>query len=204
MQITRWDDLDPQAQKDEYEKQMLAWQFRDLKKQWATNYVRLARAMAGAFGEEEVLDILEKTWWDLEFEGGKTWRAEAEQDPAGTLEAQYHVQHDGAQSLTTGPQDVEFVDGRYELIHYFCYLKDVFFNLNERKIGISWCMGDAAAVRGLHPNAVLDFPTSQLRGDPFCYHVRQFKPNVDPTADEWSKEKSERMGWRSIKRLEEA
>lgn len=204
MEIIRWDERDPESQKAEYEKQMLAWRFRDAKAQWARNYARMARALADAFGEEEVLDLLEQTWWDLEYEGGLTWREESLRAPAETLEAQYHVQHDGAQSLTTGPQDVRFIDERYELVHYFCYLKDVFMDLDARKIGISWCMGDAAAVRGLHPNLVLDFVNSQLRGDPFCYHVRHFVENPDPSLDHWSKEQSERIGWRSIKKLEEA
>lgn len=203
MEIIRWDQRDLATQKSEYDKQLLAWRFREAKGQWARNYARLARAMADTFGEEEVLDLLEQTWWDLEFEGGSTWREESLKAPVETLELAYHLQHDGSQSLTTGPQDVRFIEERWELIHYFCYLKEVFMSLNERKIGISWCMGDAAAVRGLHPNLVLDFVNSQLRGDPFCYHVRRFVENPDPSWDHWSRELSEKIGWRSIKKLEE-
>lgn len=57
MEVTPWRDLDLETQKDEYDKQKLAWKYRDTKKQWARNYVRMARALADEFGEEEVLDI---------------------------------------------------------------------------------------------------------------------------------------------------
>jgi len=55
MEIRPWYELDFATQKEEYEKQRLAWRYRDLKKQWARNYVKLARALADKFGEEEVL-----------------------------------------------------------------------------------------------------------------------------------------------------
>lgn len=203
MNIKPWNKLDLKTQKEEYEKQMLAWKFRDKKKQWANNYVSLARALADEFGEDEVLDILEKAWWDLEFEGGKTWRKDFEKDPVAALKFQYEANHHGLQSLTTSPQDVTFKNKCYVLIHYFCHLKEVFLDRNERKIGISWCMGDAAAVRGLHPRAVLDFRNAQIRGDCFCYHIRKIVNRPPgPGADKWSKDKSEKIGWRSIKRLE--
>jgi len=205
VQVTPWRDLDLETQKEEYEKQKLAWKYRDTKKQWARNYVRMARALADEFGEEEVLDILEKAWWDLEYEGGSTWRSLFEQDPAAALEEVYHFAHDLDQSLTISPQDVSYEPGRYELIHYHCHLKEVFMEEDERRIGISWCMGDAAGVRGLHPRAMLDFRNSQIRGDSFCYHVRAILDEApdDPDADLWTREKSEQIGWRSIKRLEE-
>jgi hypothetical protein len=205
MDVTAWRDLDLATQKDEYEKQALAWRYRDLKKQWARNYVRLARALADEFGEEEVLDTLEQAFWNLEYEGGMTWRAEADADPVAALRAQYEMQHEGVQSLTISPQDVSFDSSRYELIHYHCHLKEVFMELGERRIGLSWCMCDAAAVRGFHARAVLDFRNSQIRGDSFCYHVREIvdDPPTDPDADKWTREKSEQIGWRSAKRLEE-
>lgn len=203
MDITPWRDLDRETQQEEYDKQRLAWQFRDLKKQWARNYVRLARALADEFGEEEVLDILEKAWWDLEFEGGRTWRGLSDEDPVAALEELYNFAHHGDQSLTISPQDVSFEGNRYELIHYHCHLKEVFLEEDARRIGISWCMADAAGVRGFHPNAMLDFRNSQIRGDSFCYHVREIVDSAAPDADEWTREKSEQMGWRSIKRLEE-
>jgi len=205
VEVTPWRDLDLETQKEEYEKQKLAWKYRDTKKQWARNYVRLARALADEFGEEEVLDILEKAWWDLEYEGGSTWRALFDKDPEAALEEVYHFAHDLDQSLTISPQDVSLTPGRYELIHYHCHLKEVFMEEDERRIGISWCMGDAAGVRGLHPRAILDFRNSQIRGDSFCYHVRAIldEPPSDPDADQWTREKSEQIGWRSIKRLEE-
>ena len=204
MDIPAWRDLDLATQRDEYETQRLAWLYRELKKQWATNYVRLVRALADEFGEEEVLDILEKTWWDLEYEGGRTWRAEADRDPIAALQAQYQMQHQDAQSLTISPQDVSFAAGEYELVHFHCHLKEVFMEEDERKIGISWCMADAAAVRGFHSRAVLDFRNSQIRGDSFCYHIRSILDEEPPAeADRWTREKSEQIGWRSIKRLEE-
>ena len=203
VEIRPWRELDLQTQREEYEKQRLAWRHRNLKKQWASNYVKLARALADEFGEEEVLDALEEAFWNLEFEGGKTWRAEAEEDPVAALRAQYEAQHEAAQSLTISPQDVSFDGKRYELIHYHCHLKEVFLEPDERKIGISWCMADAAAVRGFHPRAAFDFRNSQLRGDCFCYQVREIVDSpADPSEEQWSKDKSEQIGWRSVERLE--
>lgn len=203
MKAKTWNELDAVTQKEEYEKQMLAWKFREKKKEWANNYISLARALANEFGEETVLDILEQTWWNLEFEGGKTWREESEKDPVAALKALYQANHHGLQSLTISPQDAVFEGRCYGLIHYFCHLKEVFLNRNERKIGISWCMADAAAVRGFHPHAVLDFRNSQIRGESFCYHIRKIVDHADPGEDQWSKDKSEQIGWRSIQRLEE-
>ena len=60
----KWDEFDLKTQKEEYENQRFAWQVRTLKKKWAENYIRLARALADEFGEEEVLDILEEIWFD--------------------------------------------------------------------------------------------------------------------------------------------
>lgn len=203
MQITSWDERDLQRQKDDYAKQALAWRYRELLKQWAIIYTRLARAMANAFGEEEVLDTLEKVWWDLEYEAGKTWREDFEQSPRAALQMMFDRFHDGLQSLTSSPMAASIEGNRWELINFYCYHKEVAMELDERKIGISWCMADAAATRGWCSKIVLRCPNSQLRGDPFCYHIREIVEHVDSQEDQWSKEKSEKMGWRSIKKLEE-
>jgi hypothetical protein len=76
--------------------------------------------------------------------------------------------------------------------------------MDARKIIIGQCMGDCAAVRGWSPNLVMRFPNAQLRGDPYCYQIREVVQDADPEEDEWSVEKSEKYGWRSVKELEEA
>jgi hypothetical protein len=203
-QVIPWEEMDLETQRDEYERQALAWEYRELMKDWARNYTRLARALADSFGEEEVLDILEKSWWDLEYTAGSTWREDFEEDPYAAFDMLRDYMHDGPQSLTSGAVDLQREKGHWELLHQYCYHKEVALEMDERKIGISWCMADAAAVRGWSPRAVLDFANSQLRGDHYCYHIRRIVEDADPELDHWSRDKSEKIGWRSIKKLEEA
>jgi hypothetical protein len=72
MKITPWHDRSPAEQKQEFENQALVLQIREQLMQWARTYTRMAHALVEEFGEEEVLDNLEQTWWNLQFEGGLT------------------------------------------------------------------------------------------------------------------------------------
>lgn len=202
-QIQRWDELSLEEQKEEYAKQALMYEFRLACQQWLRNYIRLARAMADAFGEEEVLDILERTWWDLQFEGGRTWRAEFDRDPSAALDAMYHRWHDGCQGLTMGVYDVEKEGDRWDILIAWCKQREVALELGERKILISQCMSDLAAVCGWGSQVVMDFPNALLRGDPYCHQIRWVAQDADPSLDHWSREVSEKFGWRSVQRVEE-
>jgi len=203
MEITAWHDKDVQTQKEEYEKQALAWEFRETCKVWLRNYTHMAKALVESFGEEEVLDILEKVWWDLHYEGGKTWREDFEKDLLGAFKETFVRWHCSAPSMTRGVQDVELQGGHWELLHLYCKQKEVALEMDSRKIGIGQCMGDFASTRGWSPNIVMRFPNAQLRGDSYCYQIRDIVEDADPSEDEWSKEKSEKYGWRSIKKLEQ-
>jgi len=201
--IVAWHDRDVLTQKDEYEKQALAWEFRELCKSWLRNYVHMARSLIASFGEEEVLDILEKVWWDLHYEGGRTWREDFEKDVRGAFQETYCRWHCGAPSLTRGVMDVKMEGDCWELLHLYCKQKEVALEMDARKIIIGQCMGDFASTRGWSPRIVMQFPNAQLRGDSFCFQIREIVDEADPSEDEWSREKSEKYGWRSIKKLEE-
>jgi hypothetical protein len=202
--IRPWHDKDLPTQNDEYEKQALAWQFRELCKDWLRNYVHMAKGLIRRFGEEEVLDILEQVWWDLHYEGGATWREDFEKDIRGAFRETYCRWHCGAPSLTRGVQDVKMEDDRWELLHLYCKQMEVALEMDARKIIIGQCMGDIASTRGWSPRITTQFPNAQLRGDSFCYQIREIVDEADPSEDEWSEDRSEKYGWRSIKKLEEA
>jgi hypothetical protein len=201
--IRSWDEMDLVSQKDEFAKQALAYEFVQWLKQWLRNYVRMARALADAFDEDPVLDILEQTWWELQYEAGRTWRAEFDADPEAAFEAMYHRWHEGAQGLTGGVQDVTLEGTRWEILVPYCKHREVALEMGERKILISQCMSDMAAVRGWCPRVIMRFPNALLRGDPYCYQIRELVDQADPSLDHWTKELSEKCGWRSIARLED-
>lgn len=206
MKITPWHDRSPAEQKQEFENQALVLQIREQLMQWARTYTRLAHALVEEFSEEEVLDSLEQTWWNLQFEGGLTFREEFEKDPRAGLENMYTLWHSSPTQGVTGiVMDVDFQDDRWEILAFRCYHQQVALELEAiggRKIGISWCMGDMAAPRGWCSKVVMRFPNMQLRGDPFCWQIRQVVENADSRLDCWSRELSEKCGWRSIKKLE--
>jgi len=203
MEIPAWHDKDLATRREEYEKQALAWQFRELGKEWMRTYTGLARALADAFGEDDVLDILEKEWWDQQYEIGLLWREEFDRDPQAAFEAMFHRWHDGPQSPTSGAYDVALDGNRWHLLMLYCWHRDVALEMNERKIGMTFCMSDMAAVRGWCPRIEMFQENHQFRGDCYCYQVRELVERSDPRLDTWSRELSERYGWRSIKPLEE-
>jgi len=207
MKTTPWQDRSPAEQKQEFENQALVLQIREQLMQWARTYTRLAHALVEEFGEEEVLDTLEQTWWNLQFEGGLTFREDFEKDPRAGLEEMYSLWHTGPTQDVTGiVMDVDFQVDRWEILAFRCYHQQVALDLEAiggRKIGISWCMSDMAAPRGWCSKVVMRFPNMQLRGDPFCRQIRQLEEDADSYLDRWSRELSEQYGWRSIKNLEE-
>jgi hypothetical protein len=196
--------IDLQAQKEELEKQPLIEEYVQLATQREIVYARVVRALADAFGEEEVLDLVEKAAWDLGVEAGKSWRPKFEQDPVAAL-------HEKAHSWFDDPLffarlcccDLRRLEGkRWDLAAVKCY-REVFRRINEPKIGLTRCITDIAAVRGWWPYLIMRQPRHMLRGDNYCYQIREI---VDDPSLQWdySKETSERVGWRSIKKLEEA
>jgi len=191
------------SQKEEFEKQVLIEEFLSLAKEWEITYCHLIRALADAFGEEEVLDIVERTWWDQAYEVGQTWREKFDEAPQAALAEKAHSWHDDAVWARICCCDVPVLEeNRWELVAVKCY-REVFREMNEPKIGISWCMTDFAAVRGWSPKIVMHQPNNMLRGDNYCYQIRDIVDDADSKLDDWSKEKSEMFGWRSIKKLEE-
>jgi len=203
--LQTWEDRSLDEQRAEYDKQALAWEAREGAKDWLRVYTRMTRALIEEFEEEVVLDTFEKVWWDLQYEGGKTFREDFDSDLPGMFQSMFARWHlTGAQSLTSGVYDVELEDERWHLLMLYCKQKEVALEMDARKIIIGQCMGDCAAVRGWSPHLVMRFPNAQLRGNPYCYQIREIVADADPDEDHWSVEKSRRYGWRSIKELEEA
>lgn len=192
---------DLEAQKEEFEKHLLVQEFLSLANEWQETYCHLIRALADAFGEEEVLDTVERVWWDMAYEVGLSWREKFEKDPQAAMREKASSWHDGALWARICCCDVPVLeDDRWELRSVKCY-REIFNKLGEPKIGISWCMTDFAAVRGWSPNMVMRQPKQLLRGDNYCHQIRYFSD--DPTEQwDYSRELSERVGWRSVKKLE--
>jgi hypothetical protein len=166
-----WQQLDIQTQKEEYEKQALVQKQMGIMREWAKVYAELARALADTFGEDEVLDILEQVWWQMQYEAGKTWREEFDQDPEAAfvaMEKRWRHQDNAVGSYFGTIFHPTHDEKRWDLVTYGCY-HDIFRELGERKIGISWCMSDLAAVRGWSPKVVMDFPHVILRGASYCH-----------------------------------
>jgi len=196
--------MDLQAQKKEFEKQPLIEKYVSLAEKREIVYARLVRAMADAFGEEEVLDIVEKTGWDFGYQAGKTWREKFDKDPQAALHEKAHSWHDDPLFFSRlCACDVRLLEGnRWELVAVKCY-REVFRRINEPRIGLTRCITDFAAVRGWSPTVIMRQPNHMLRGDNYCYQIREIVG--DPSLQwDYSRETSEKVGWRSIKKLEEA
>jgi hypothetical protein len=206
MEKVPWEDRSQTEQKNEFGNQLLAAQIRELLIQWARTYTHLAHDLVEEFGEEEVLDCLEQTWWNLQREGGLTFQDEFKKDPISAFENMYDTWHNGPTQGTTGivMQSSYEVD-RWEILSFRCYHQQVALELESiggRKIGISWCMSDLAATYGWSPRIAFDFPNVQLRGDPFCRQIRRVTSEENQRLEHWTRELSERYGWRSIRKLE--
>lgn len=205
--ISKWEERDLDTRKDDYERQIKAVEIRDGYMEWARNYTKMASALVSEFGEETVLDTLEETWWNLQYEAGKTWREDFDADVEDEFKKTYnrwHNENDPSNNLAT--YIIEINGNRWDLMAFDCYHQAVALELDAiggRKIGLSWCMGDIAAVRGWSKNTVMDFPVMALRGDNYCWQCRQIVDDPTGYSDKWTKEQSEKYGWRSIKKLEE-
>jgi hypothetical protein len=198
------EEIDLKAQKEELEKQPLVEEYVQLATEREVVYARLVRAMADAFGEEDVLDIVEEVGWNFGVEVGKAWREKFDADPQAAM-------HEKAQNWFEDPLffsrlcccDNRVLEGdRWELVAVKCY-REVFRKINEPKIAMTRCITDFAAVTGWSPNVTMRQPNHMCRGDNFCYQIREI---VDDPSLQWqySKATSEKVGWRSIKKLEEA
>lgn len=197
------EEFDPKIQKEEFEKQPLIEEYLSVLKEWERTYCRLIRALIDEFGEEVVLDTVEKVWWDQAYEVGLSWREKFDQDPYAALAEKAHSWHDDPMWARICCCDVPVLEkDRWELLAVKCY-REVFKEMNEPKIGMCWCLTDFAAVRGWSPNLVMRHPRHLLRGDAVCHQIRYF---TDDPSQQWdySKETSEKAGWRSIKILEES
>ena len=192
------------AQKEELEKQPLVEEYVQLATEREVVYAQLVRAMADAFGEEEVLGLVEEVGWNFGAETGATWRDKFDADPQTAL-------REKADSWFEDPLFFSRLcccdnrvqeDNRWELVAVKCY-REVFRRINEPKIGLTRCITDLAAVTGWSPTVTMRQPRHMFRGDNFCYQIREIVE--DPTLQwQYSRETSEKVGWRSIKKLEEA
>jgi hypothetical protein len=191
------------AQKEALEKRRLLQEGMNLEKEWYVTHGRLIRALADAFGEDEVLDTSEKVWWDLGYEAGLAWRERFDRDPYAAFQEKAHSWHDDAMFARGCCGDVPILEkDHWELRVYRCH-KEAFMELGDPKIGMTWCMRDFATVRGWSPRVIMRQPEHLLRGDNFCHQIRRIVDDPGLQYD-YSQETSEKVGWRSIKKIEEA
>lgn len=189
-----------QQARDHFERHLLTEEYLELAKEWQRTYCRMIRAVADVFDEEKVLDIVEQVWWDLAYEVGLSWRERFTDDLQTAMQEKASSWHNGALWARICCCDVPVLeDDRWELRAVKCY-REVFNEMGEQEIGISWCMTDFAAVCGWSPSIVMRQPRQLLRGDNTCHQIRTI--TADPT-EQWgySKELSEKVGWRSVRRL---
>ena len=125
-------------QKEEYEKLALVQQYLDLANRWQRTYCHLVRALADAFGEEEVLDVVEQTWWEQAFQVGLTWRDRFAENPQKAMRDKADSWHNNPLWARICCCDVPVLESeRWELIALKCY-REIFNEMGEPKIGISW------------------------------------------------------------------
>jgi len=204
-QIIKWEGRDLKTRKEDYECQLKADEIRKGYMEWARTYTKMASALVLEFGEEIVLDTLEEAWWNLQYEGGKTWREDFDKNPSDAIKMFYDKWHTDCQGCTGSVYTVEITGSCWDIMVFNCFHQAVALELDAiggRKIGIGWCMGDIAAVRGWCNNTVMDFPVMALRGDSYCWQIRRIVDNPAGYQDKWTKEISKKCGWRSIKELE--
>jgi len=170
---------------------------------WEANYGKVVRALADAFGEEEVLDLVEKAGWDMGYEAGLALREQFEADPVAAFREKAHSWHDDPTYFCRLVAcDVPVLeDKHWELVAVKC-AREVFRQMGDPKVGLTRCITDFAAVRGWSPNVTMRQPRHMGRGDNYCYQIREI---VDDPSLQWDycKETSEKVGWRSIKVLED-
>jgi len=77
---------DLKIQRKEYEKQALVQEYLNLLRDWAKTYARMIRSLADAFGEDAVLDIAEKVWWDMAYKVGESWKKKFDENPQAAME----------------------------------------------------------------------------------------------------------------------
>jgi hypothetical protein len=190
------------AQREEFGRHKLVLEILRLANIWQRTYCRMVRALADEFGEEVVLDTVEKVWWDQAYEIGLGWRERFEADPVAAMRDKASSWHDSAVWARICCCDVEQTDDRWELRAVKCY-RELFNQMGEPEIGISWCMTDFAAVKGWGANLVMRQPKQLLRGDNYCHQIRYITDDPTEQWSEYSRELSEMVGWRSVRRLEE-
>jgi hypothetical protein len=187
-------------EREQFERHLLVEQYLDLAKEWQRTYCRMIRALADAFDEEEVLDRVEKVWWDMAYQAGLSWRERFEEDPQAAMKEKADSWHNDALWARICCCEVPVLgEDRWELKSVKCY-REVFNEMGEPEIGMSWCMTDFAAVRGWSPRLAMRQPKQLLRGDNYCHQIRYI---TDEPTEQWdySKELSEKVGWRSVRRL---
>jgi hypothetical protein len=197
------EEMDLKAQKEEFEKQPLVEEYVQLATEREIVYARLVRAMADAFGEADVLDAVEEVGWNFGVEVGKTWREKFDADPQAAMHEKAHTWFEDPLffSRLCCCDNRVLEDSRWELVAVKCY-REVFRKINEPKIAMTRCITDLAAVTGWSPNVTMRQPRHMCRGDNYCYQIREIVD--DPSLQyQYSTETSEKVGWRSIEKLEE-
>lgn len=188
------------TESEQFARHQLATEFLRLANVWQRNYCDMIRALADEFGEEIVLDTVEEVWWDQAYEVGLTWRDRFAADPVAAMRDKAASWHEGALWARICCCDVEQTDARWELRAVKCY-RELFTDMGAPEIGMSWCMTDFAAVKGWGLNIVMRQPKQLLRGDNYCHQIRYITDDPNEQWSEYSRELSERVGWRSVRRL---
>lgn len=187
------------ARPQRLQKRLLLERWAVLEREWYVTHARLVMDLIASFGEEPILDCVEKTWWDLGYEAGLAWRERFENDPCTTMLDKARSWHDDPVFARGCCCTVPVLErDHWELVVFRCH-KEVFLELDAPKTGLAWCMRDFATVQGWSPLVMMRQPTHLLRGDGYCHQIRRI---VDDPSLQWeySRETSERVGWRSLER----
>ncbi len=187
---------------DRVERRLLLEQWAVLEREWYGTHCELVKRLADAFDGESVLDLVEKTWWDLGYEAGLAWREKFERDPYATMLEKARSWHEDPVFARGCCSAVPVLErDRWELVVFRCH-KEVFLELGSPEIGLAWCMRDFATVQGWSPHVMMRQPTHLLRGDGYCHQIRRI---VDDPGLQWSysKETSRKVGWRSLSAADE-
>ena len=118
-------DMSPEQRKLALEKQKLAQEYVNLAKEWRRTYAKMIRALADAFGEEQILDIAEKVWWDFGNEVGLSWREKFEEDIVTAMRKKASSWHDDPVASYICISDIPVQrDDYWELVAVKCYQED--------------------------------------------------------------------------------
>ena len=167
-------------------------------------YAKLIRKMVDAFGED-VLDVAENVRRDCGKYCGELSVDIAENEriydksPAELIRQMDKMwQGLDGQWARTCICDFNAVPEKrlHELRCLRCTYTEAFREAKEEKIGITWCCWDMGFTSTFHPLFCQYMPLHMLKGDGFCYQIRELAKT--PEEQQWLNS-TEHTGWRSWK-----